>query len=79
MKMSSRYSPQLVCSSSAASGSYDRVRASSRAQGAGVGGASEELEEAVVPDFFFFEFRGEAGSVAGGVGDARLIGKGKRK
>jgi len=52
MKMSSRYSPQLVCSSSAASGSYDRVRASSSAQGAGVSCASEELEEAVVPDCF---------------------------
>ena len=50
--MSSRYSPQLVCSSSAASGSYDRVRASSSPQGAGVGGASEELEEAIVPDCF---------------------------
>jgi hypothetical protein len=50
MKMSSRYSPHEVCSSSA-SGSYQRVRASRSAQGAGEGGASEEFEEAVVPDW----------------------------
>ncbi len=64
--MSSRYSPHVVWSTSAPSESrsYERVRDSRSAQGGGVtatvvaiaaaageGGASEELEEAVVPDF----------------------------
>jgi hypothetical protein len=63
MKISSRYSPHEVCSPSApsVSGSYERVKDSRSAQGWGVavaaaaaaeGRASEELEEAVVPDWF---------------------------
>jgi hypothetical protein len=68
MKISSRYSPHVVWSAStpSESRSYERVRDSRSAQGGGVtaavvaiaaavceGGASEELEETVVPDFGF--------------------------